>query len=118
MSVKGGQDWFPPSAVNVERDDKARVIGATLLADGQAVIPGGVTKMSKSKNNGVDPQEMIDRYGADTLRLFSMFAAPPDQSMEWSDSGVEGAQRFLRRRGSRCLNMLLLGQLKRSIQRL
>ena len=93
----GGQDWFPPSAVNVERDDKARVIGATLLADGQAVIPGGVTKMSKSKNNGVDPQEMIDRYGADTLRLFSMFAAPPDQSMEWSDSGVEGAQRFLRR---------------------
>jgi leucyl-tRNA synthetase len=81
----------------VERDDKGRAVGATLLADGQPVIPGGVTKMSKSKNNGVDPQEMIERYGADTLRLFSMFAAPPDQSMEWSDSGVEGAQRFLRR---------------------
>ncbi|HRJ52447.1 MAG TPA: leucine--tRNA ligase [Candidatus Thiothrix moscowensis] len=93
----GGQEWFPPSAVSVERDDRGRAVGATLLADGQAVIPGGVTKMSKSKNNGVDPQEMIERYGADTLRLFSMFAAPPDQSMEWSDSGVEGAQRFLRR---------------------
>ncbi len=93
----GGQDWFAPNAVNVERDEKGRVLGATLLADGQPVNAGGVTKMSKSKNNGVDPQEMIEKYGADTLRLFSMFAAPPDQSMEWSDSGVEGAQRFLRR---------------------
>ncbi len=93
----GGQEWFPPSAVSVERDEKGRATGATLLADGQTVVPGGITKMSKSKNNGVDPQEMIDRFGADTLRLFSMFAAPPDQSMEWSDSGVEGAQRFLRR---------------------
>ncbi|OQX14481.1 MAG: leucine--tRNA ligase [Thiothrix lacustris] len=93
----GGQDWFQPTAVNVERDDKARVVGATLLADGLPVQSGGITKMSKSKNNGVDPQEMIEKYGADTLRLFSMFAAPPDQSMEWSDAGVEGAQRFLRR---------------------
>jgi leucyl-tRNA synthetase len=93
----GGQEWFAPNAVNVERDERGRVTGATLLADGQAVTTGGITKMSKSKNNGVDPQEMIERYGADTLRLFSMFAAPPDQSMEWSDSGVEGAQRFLRR---------------------
>lgn len=93
----GGQEWFPPNVVSVERDEKGRATGATLLADGQPVVPGGITKMSKSKNNGVDPQEMIDRYGADTLRLFSMFAAPPDQSMEWSDSGVEGAQRFLRR---------------------
>ena len=95
--ASGGQEWFQPNAVSVERDEKGRAFGATLLADGQPVIPGGVTKMSKSKNNGVDPQEMIERYGADTLRLFSMFAAPPDQSMEWSDSGVEGAQRFLRR---------------------
>jgi leucyl-tRNA synthetase len=93
----GGQEWFQPTAVNVERDEKGRVLGATLLADGQPVQSGGITKMSKSKNNGVDPQEMIEKYGADTLRLFSMFAAPPDQSMEWSDSGVEGAQRFLRR---------------------
>ena len=93
----GGQDWFSPSTVSVERDEKGRILGATLVADGAAVTAGGVTKMSKSKNNGVDPQEMIEKYGADTLRLFSMFAAPPDQSMEWSDSGVEGAQRFLRR---------------------
>jgi leucyl-tRNA synthetase len=61
------------------------------------VLFGGMSKMSKSKNNGVDPQVLIDKYGADTLRLFSMFAAPPDQSMEWSDTGVEGANRFLRR---------------------
>lgn len=93
----GGQRWYHPSEVNVERDERGRALGATLAADGQPVIPGGTTKMSKSKNNGVDPQEMMERYGADTLRLFSMFAAPPDQSMEWSDAGVEGAQRFLRR---------------------
>ena len=105
----GGQDWFAPNAVNVERDDKGRVVGATLLADGQSVQAGGVTKMSKSKNNGVDPQEMIEKFGADTLRLFSMFAAPPDQSMEWSDSGVEGAQRFLRRLWKQVFDHLALG---------
>ncbi len=93
----GGQEWIKPKAVQVERDEKGRLVGATLLADGEPVLFGGVTKMSKSKENGVDPQEMIEKYGADTLRLFSMFAAPPDQSMEWSDAGVEGAQRFLRR---------------------
>lgn len=90
----GRQDWFAPKNVTVERDEKGRVTGATLDSDGLPVLVGGTTKMSKSKNNGVDPQEMIEKYGADTLRLFSMFAAPPDQSMEWSDSGVEGAQRF------------------------
>ena len=93
----GGQDWFSPTAVDVQRDEKGRITGAVLAADGLPVLSGGMSKMSKSKNNGADPQEMIDKYGADTLRLFSMFAAPPDQSMEWSDSGVEGAQRFLRR---------------------
>ncbi len=61
------------------------------------MVIGAVEKMSKSKNNGIDPQGLVDRYGADTVRLFSMFAAPPDQSLEWSDSGVEGASRFLRR---------------------
>ncbi|WP_287600909.1 leucine--tRNA ligase [Thiothrix sp.] len=105
----GGQDWFAPNAVSVERDDKGRVVGATLLVDGQSVQAGGVTKMSKSKNNGVDPQEMIEKFGADTLRLFSMFAAPPDQSMEWSDSGVEGAQRFLRRLWKQVFDHLALG---------
>ncbi len=94
---QGGKVWYPPGEVEVDRDDKGRMIAARLAADGEPVIFSGVSKMSKSKNNGVDPQQMIEKYGADTLRLFSMFAAPPDQSMEWSDSGVEGAQRFLKR---------------------
>jgi len=73
------------------------VIGAKLKTDGLPVEIGGTEKMSKSKNNGVDPQAMIDAYGADTCRLFMMFAAPPELSLEWSDAGVEGASRFLRR---------------------
>ncbi len=93
----GGKDWFNPADVIVERDAKAKVIGAKLASDGQPVEIGGTEKMSKSKNNGVDPQAMIDAYGADTCRLFMMFASPPDMSLEWSDSGVEGASRFLRR---------------------
>ena len=93
----GSKDWFNPADVEVERDAKAKVIGARLKSDGQPVEIGGVEKMSKSKNNGVDPQAMIDQYGADTCRLFMMFASPPDMSLEWSDSGVEGASRFLRR---------------------
>ena len=95
--ANGGKDWFNPADVEVERDAKAKVIGAKLKSDGQPVEIGGVEKMSKSKNNGVDPQSMIDAYGADTCRLFMMFASPPDMSLEWSDSGVEGASRFLRR---------------------
>jgi leucyl-tRNA synthetase len=74
-----------------------RVIGATSRIDGLPVLIGGTEKMSKSKNNGVDPQVLVDKYGADTVRLFSMFAAPPEQSLEWSDAGVEGMARFLRR---------------------
>ncbi|WNW13301.1 leucine--tRNA ligase [Pseudomonas sp. DTU_2021_1001937_2_SI_NGA_ILE_001] len=93
----GGKDWFNPADVEVERDAKAKIIGARLKTDGQPVEIGGTEKMSKSKNNGVDPQAMIDAYGADTCRLFMMFASPPDMSLEWSDSGVEGANRFLRR---------------------
>ncbi|MBH3338089.1 leucine--tRNA ligase [Pseudomonas mendocina] len=93
----GGKDWFNPADVIVERDAKAKVIGAKLKSDGLPVEIGGTEKMSKSKNNGVDPQDMIDAYGADTCRLFMMFASPPDQSCEWSDAGVEGANRFLRR---------------------
>ena len=93
----GGKDWFNPADVEVERDAKAKVIGAKLKSDGLPVEIGGTEKMSKSKNNGVDPQDMIDAYGADTCRLFMMFASPPDQSCEWSDAGVEGANRFLRR---------------------
>ncbi|MCR4509318.1 leucine--tRNA ligase [Pseudomonas sp. 32.2.56] len=93
----GGKDWFNPADVVLERDSKAKVISAKLKADGLPVEIGGTEKMSKSKNNGVDPQSMIDQFGADTCRLFMMFASPPDMSCEWSDAGVEGANRFLRR---------------------
>ncbi|KRG69066.1 leucine--tRNA ligase [Pseudoxanthomonas dokdonensis] len=93
----GGKEWFNPADVDVQRDDKGRVIGATLRSDGQPVLVGGSEKMSKSKNNGVDPQAMVDKFGADTVRLFSMFAAPPEQSLEWNEAGVEGMARFLRR---------------------
>ena len=97
VASNGGKDWFNPADVVVERDAKAKVIGAKLASDGLPVEIGGTEKMSKSKNNGVDPQSMIDAYGADTCRLFMMFASPPDMSCEWSDSGIEGANRFLRR---------------------
>ena len=93
----GKKLWFNPADVDVATDERGRPTGATLKADGQPVIIGGTEKMSKSKNNGVDPQILIDQYGADTARLFMMFASPPDQSLEWSDAGVEGAHRFLRR---------------------
>lgn len=89
--------WYSPADVELTRDDKGRVIAAVLNADGQPVQPGGMTKMSKSKNNGIDPQHVIDLYGADTVRLFTMFAAPPEQTLEWIDSGVEGSHRFLKR---------------------
>ncbi len=95
--ASGKKTWYNPAEVEVERDERGRITGARLIADGQPVIVGGTEKMSKSKNNGVDPQAMIDRYGADTVRLFMMFAAPPEQMLEWSDAGVEGAHRFLRR---------------------
>ena len=93
----GKKLWLNPADVDVVTDDKGRPTGATLREDGQAVVIGGTEKMSKSKNNGVDPQAIIDQYGADTARLFMMFAAPPEQSLEWSDSGVEGGFRFLKR---------------------
>ncbi len=93
----GGKNWIAPADVIVERDSKGHVIGAVHKDDGQPVIAGGVTKMSKSKNNGIDPQSIIDAHGADTVRLFMMFAAPPEQSLEWSDSAVDGAHRFLKR---------------------
>jgi leucyl-tRNA synthetase len=89
--------WVNPADVTVEKDGKGKIVGARLASDGTPVEVGAVEKMSKSKNNGVDPQGLVDRYGADTVRLFSMFAAPPEQSLEWSESGVEGAFRFLRR---------------------
>ncbi len=95
--ASGKMHWFNPADVAVERDEKGRVTSAKLMEDGQPVEIGGIEKMSKSKNNGVDPQEMVQRYGADTVRLYTMFTSPPDQSLEWSDEGVDGAHRFLKR---------------------
>ena len=93
----GKKQWINPAEVEVERDEKGRIVAAKLTADGAPVVIGGIEKMAKSKNNGVDPQALVDQYGADTARLFIIFAAPPEQQLEWSDSGVEGAYRFLRR---------------------
>ncbi|QOL24464.1 leucine--tRNA ligase [Thalassotalea sp. LPB0316] len=93
----GAQEWISPTDVEVERDDKGKIIAAKSKIDGEPVISAGMSKMSKSKNNGIDPQSVIDQYGADTVRLFIMFTSPPEQTLEWSDSGVEGAHRFLKR---------------------
>ena len=94
---KGGIDYFAPDEVDVESDAEGRIVGAKAKADGRRVEYGGIGTMSKSKRNGVDPQELIDRFGADTARLFVMFAGSPEDSALWSDAGVEGAHRFLRR---------------------
>jgi len=94
---EGQREWINPAEVEIERDARGHVAGARLKSDGRPVHIGATEKMSKSKNNGVDPQSMVDKYGADTVRLFSMFAAPPEQSLEWNEAGVEGMARFLRR---------------------
>jgi leucyl-tRNA synthetase len=93
----GGIEYFWPEEVENVYDAKGAITGARRKSDGSEVSYGGVGTMSKSKNNGVDPQSLIDTLGADTARLFVMFASPPEQTLEWSDSGVEGANRFLRR---------------------
>jgi len=95
--ASGKKTWYSPADVDLELDAKGQPVKAILRADGQPVVIGGIEKMSKSKNNGVDPQALVDEYGADTARLFAMFAAPPEQSLEWRDDGVEGATRFLKR---------------------
>ncbi len=94
---KGGIEYFAPEEVELLKDEAGRLTGANSLADGQPVDFQGMGTMSKSKRNGVDPQALIDQYGADTARLFMIFASPPEQTLEWVDSGVEGAYRFLRR---------------------
>jgi leucyl-tRNA synthetase len=95
--ASGKKTWYNPADVQLELDDKGRPVSAILATDRQPVAIGGTEKMSKSKNNGIDPQAQIDQYGADTARLFTMFASPPEQTLEWSGTGVEGANRFLRR---------------------
>ena len=92
----GGKNYYWESELDVQKDAKGQITGATLKKDG-TVLEHELTTMSKSKNNGVDPQSLIEQYGADTARFFMMFAAPPEQTLEWSDAGVEGAYRFLRR---------------------
>ncbi|MGE0371207.1 MAG: leucine--tRNA ligase [Gammaproteobacteria bacterium] len=92
-----GISYFSPDEVEVARDDQGRIVSATARSDGLPVEYGGMGTMSKSKKNGVDPQELVRHYGADTVRLFIIFAAPPEQTLEWSDAGVEGAARFLKR---------------------
>jgi leucyl-tRNA synthetase len=93
---KGTKEWIAPTDVKVERDGKGQITSA-LDSQGRNVEHSGMIKMSKSKNNGIDPQEMVDKYGADTVRLFMMFASPADMTLEWQESGVEGANRFLKR---------------------
>ena len=88
--------WVSPTQVMLERDEKGRIIKAT-DPEGRELVHTGMTKMSKSKNNGIDPQEMVEKYGADTVRLFMMFASPAEMTLEWQESGVEGAKRFLGR---------------------
>ncbi|MDW6003412.1 leucine--tRNA ligase [Vibrio mangrovi] len=96
QNEKGGKEWVSPTEVKVERDGKGRIASA-VDSQGRQVEHSGMVKMSKSKNNGIDPQEMVDKYGADTVRLFMMFASPADMTLEWQESGVEGANRFLKR---------------------
>jgi leucyl-tRNA synthetase len=93
----GKKQWFYPSEVEIQHDDKGHPVSAMARADGLPVQLGGIEKMSKSKNNLVEPKEIIAKFGADTARVFVMFAGPPDQSAAWSDSGAEGSYRFLRR---------------------
>jgi leucyl-tRNA synthetase len=112
--VEGGhKDWIAPADVVISRDAKGKIVQAVHRVDGLPVEIGGIEKMSKSKNNGVDPQDLIEKYGADTARLFMMFAAPPDQSLEWSDAGVDGAHRFLRRLWKTVYEHVSLGELTR-----
>jgi leucyl-tRNA synthetase len=95
--ASGRIQYFNPADIELKFDDKGQRTGAFLKSDGQPVESGGIGTMSKSKNNGIDPQALIDQYGADTARLFTMFAAPPEMTLEWSDEGVAGANRFLKR---------------------
>jgi leucyl-tRNA synthetase len=97
LDSHGHKVYFNLTQIEVERDSKGKIIAGKLLSDGSPVTVGAIEKMSKSKNNGVDPQVLIDKYGADTVRLYTMFTSPPDQSLEWNDAGVEGAFRFLKR---------------------
>jgi leucyl-tRNA synthetase len=95
--ANGRREWVNPADVAVEKDAKGNVSSAKRKSDGAPVVYDGIGTMSKSKNNGVDPQALIDRYGADTARFYTMFASPPTSTLEWSDESVDGSFRFLKR---------------------
>ncbi len=97
QNPNGSKDWFSPMDVEVVKDGKGNILKSIYKGDGKEVQYGGIEKMSKSKNNGIDPDEIIAKYGADTARLFVMFASPPEQTLDWSDTGIEGSNRFIRR---------------------
>ncbi len=104
-NAQGRREWVNPAEVDVIRDAKGRITSARRMADGAELTYGGIGTMSKSKNNGVDPQALIEKYGADTARFFIIFASPPTNTLEWSDEGVEGSFRFLKRlwaHGEKC----------------
>ena len=96
-NADGSKSYYFPEEVDIRYNDKGQPIEATLKADGQPVKIGKIEKMSKSKNNGVDPQATIDQYGADTVRLYTMFTAPVDQTLEWIDDGLKGPYNFLKK---------------------
>ncbi|MGI1680157.1 MAG: leucine--tRNA ligase [Cellvibrionaceae bacterium] len=97
MNENGLKEWIAPADVECETDSKGKALSAKRKSDGALVEIGGTVKMSKSKNNGIDPQVIVDKYGADTVRLYTMFTSPPDQSLEWTDSAVEGSFRFVKK---------------------
>jgi leucyl-tRNA synthetase len=111
----GKRHWINPADVTVAPDERGRPVSATLKADGLPVVIGGTEKMSKSKNNGVDPQALVERCGADAVRLFILFAAPPEQQLEWSDASVEGAARFLRKVWAHGHALSLAGGARRAV---
>ncbi|MEP6791991.1 MAG: class I tRNA ligase family protein, partial [Ramlibacter sp.] len=97
IGAQSGKEYYWAHDLDILRDEHAKVVSATAKADGRPVTYEGWTTMSKSKNNGVDPQELIEKYGADTARLYTMFTAPPEATLEWNDAALEGSHRFLRR---------------------
>jgi leucyl-tRNA synthetase len=101
--ASGRREWINPADVSIEKDSKGKIVSAKRKSDGAAVVYDGIGTMSKSKNNGVDPQALIDKYGADTARFYTMFASPPTNTLEWSDESVEGSYRFLKRVWAYCL---------------
>ncbi len=113
----GSKVWISPLDVKTTRDEKGRIISA-VSADGHQLIHAGMTKMSKSKNNGIDPQAMVELYGADTVRLFMMFASPAELTLEWKEEGVEGAQRFLKKLWNTVMAMLPYKDLKLDLNKL